>query len=46
MAIQAKFDLEEPPHEVNGSAKFHELYAGPKFVDDVSGLRLAKDLAT
>ena len=45
MAIQAKMELEEPPHEADGAIQFRELYADYDFVDDVSGLRLDKSLA-
>ena len=45
MAVQAKMELAEPPHEKDGSTRFQEFDAGQEFVDDVSGLRLNKDLA-
>ena len=35
----------QTPHEADGTTKFHELYEGPEFVDDVSGLFLNKELA-
>ena len=45
MAVQAKMELEELPHEKDCSTRFQELYAEQEFVDDVSGLHLNKDLA-
>ena len=47
MAVQEKLSqeaYEETPHEAGGSAKFHELYEGQEFVDDVSGIFLNKEL--
>ena len=46
MAVQAKMELEEPPHEADGTTRLRELYANHEFVDDVSGLMLDKALAT
>ena len=45
MAVQAKMERAEPPHEPEGSTRFQDLYAGQEFVDDVSGLQLSKNLA-
>ena len=45
MAVQAKLELEERPHEADGTTKFHKLYEGHEFVDDVSGLFFNKELA-
>ena len=46
MAVQAKMELVEPPHEVEGTTCLRDLYEGQEFVDDVSGLPLDKGLAT
>ena len=46
MAVQAKMELVEPPHEVEGTTCLHDLYEGQEFVDDVSGQPLDKGLAT
>ena len=45
MAVQAKMEFEEPPHEADGATHFRELYTDYDFVDDVSGLKLDKSLA-
>ena len=45
MAIQAKMEHAEPPHEPEGSTRLQDLYAGQEFVDNVSGLHLNKNLA-
>ena len=46
MAVQAKMELVEPPHEAEGTTCLRDLYEGQEFVDDVSGLPLDKGLAT
>jgi hypothetical protein len=46
MAVQAKMELVEPPHEVEGTTCLRDLYEGQEFVDDISGLPLDKGLAT
>ena len=45
MAVQARLELEEPPHEADGTARFRELYEDHEFVGDVSGMHLYKGLA-
>ena len=45
MAVQAKLDVVEPPREEHGATRFHRVYDGQEFVDDVTGLHLHKDLA-
>ena len=42
MAVQAKLDLVEPPHEKYGTTRFQSLYEGQEFVDDVTGLHLIR----
>ena len=46
MAVQAKMELVEPPHEAEGTTCLRDLHEGQEFVDDVSGLPLDKGLAT
>ena len=45
MAVQAKLDVVELPHEKDGATRFHGLYKGQDVVDDVTGLQLNKELA-
>ena len=45
MAVHAKLDLVEPPHEKDGTTRFQSLYEGLEFADDVTGFHLNKELA-
>ena len=45
MPVQARLDLVEPHHEKDSTTRFHGLYKGQDFVDDVTGLHLNKELA-